>query len=438
MSLVRRGACPGVSHPMLTGDGLLARLLPSAPMPLNAFVALCEAAQACGNGIVEVTQRGSLQVRGLSTDSAALFARTVIALGLGDAGLPPILTSPLLGLGAEKQIDVPALLGALRAELTRRFAAAAATGPKVSLLIDEGVLHLDEVPADLRLQASTSSRWHMSIAGNAATAASLGWVEPRRSVEAVAQVLCAIADRGVSARARDFSNDVDLRALRAPLAGLLSCEPPPPLRPRAEPIGTHSLKDGSLACGIALAFGFAHAHALYDLARKALHCGATSIRPAPGRALLIIGLNAPAAVEFAAVAACHGFVVKPNDVRRYVVACAGAPACASATLPSRQLAPAIAQAAQGLLDGSMNIHISGCAKGCAHGAIAALNLVGPDGIVIQGRAGDAPQGRFAPTNLIAGLRRLQQERLGQESGAELISRLGARRVVQSLGGQIGP
>jgi hypothetical protein len=32
---VRRGACPGLADPMLTGDGLLARLILSTPMAVD-------------------------------------------------------------------------------------------------------------------------------------------------------------------------------------------------------------------------------------------------------------------------------------------------------------------------------------------------------------------------------------------------------------------
>ena len=37
----RRGACPGLSAPMATGDGLLVRLLPIGTIALDAFAALC-------------------------------------------------------------------------------------------------------------------------------------------------------------------------------------------------------------------------------------------------------------------------------------------------------------------------------------------------------------------------------------------------------------
>ena len=82
------------------------------------------------------------------------------------------------------------------------------------------------------------------------------------------------------------------------------------------------------------------------------------------------------ASAFAAAAEQLGFIVRADDPRRHVVACAGAPICASAHIAARALAPLIAAAAAPHLDGSFTIHISGCAKGCAHPAPAALTVVG--------------------------------------------------------------
>ena len=62
---MRRGACPALSTPMPTGDGLLIRLSPaSGGVSPKQLIGLCEAAARHGNGIVEVTARGSLQFRG--------------------------------------------------------------------------------------------------------------------------------------------------------------------------------------------------------------------------------------------------------------------------------------------------------------------------------------------------------------------------------------
>jgi precorrin-3B synthase len=420
---------------MPTGDGLLARLLPTAPLPIDTVVALCDLSRTHGNGIVEITQRGSLQFRGLSRASAPYFARSVIALGLGAEGGPPVLASPLLGLDAEVSFDLRAPLAALRTEL-RNQPAIASLSPKVSVLVDGGgALHLDSVPGDLRLRAGTNSRLHLSIAGTTAASTPLGWLAADDAAQAIVRLLVRIADRGPETRARDFANPTDMPALRALLASMLSDDPPPSPRPPAEPIGVHALNTGKVALGIALAFGYVEAAGLRRLAQQAAACGALSIQPAPGRSLLIIGLDAAAAVELTAAAAGAGFLVRPDDPRRFVVACAGAPACDSAQLSTRELAPAIAAAARAFLDGSLTIHVSGCTKGCAHPNAAALTLIGPNRLVIQGRAGDAPSGTTSITDFIAGVSRLgvkREQQSSQDRSVDIVSKLGVAGVLAAM------
>jgi precorrin-3B synthase len=392
---------------MPTGDGLLARLLPVGPVSLDTVIALCEAAQAHGNGIVEITQRGSLQFRGLTAASAPNFARSVIALGLGAQSGPPILASPLMGLDAQESFDLRAPLAALRTELLTNQPAIAPINPKVSVLIDGGgALHLDGVPGDLRLRAVAHSRLHLSIAGTTATSTPLGWVAAHDAAQVIVRLMVRIAERGPEARARDFANPTDAQALRTLFTSMLSDAPPPAPRPPAEPIGVHALNTGKVALGVAVAFGHVEAAVLQRLAQRAAVCGAVSMQTSPGRSLLIIGLKAGAADELTAAAAGTGFLVRPDDPRRFVVACAGAPACGSAKLSTRELAPAIAEAARPFLDGSLTIHVSGCAKGCAHPGAAALTFIGPNRLVIQGRAGDVPHGTISITDFIASLSRL--------------------------------
>ena len=432
----RRGTCPGLLEPMPTGDGLLARLLPSAPLPADTLVALCEASQLHGNGILEVTQRGSLQFRGLSPASAPAFARGVFALGLGAENGPPILTSPLMGLDADEFQDLRELLTVLRAELTTPLATAS-LGPKVSVLIDGGgSMHLDDVSGDLRLRADHDARLHVSIAGNASSATSLGWTLPQHAVTVIVRILARIASRGIDARARDFVNGADVQVLRASIADVLSEAPPPAPRPSAEPVGIHRLNMRRVALGVALGFGYTEAATLKGLVRVAAACGAHSMQTSPGRSLLFIGLDADSAGELAAAANAAGFIVRPDDPRRFVVACAGAPACHSAKLSTRELAPVIAEAAGPFLDGSVTIHVSGCAKGCAHPGAAALTYVGPDRLVVRGRAADPLDGTVSAANFTAGLSRLtaqRQQSLGiQESSASIVSRLGATGVLAAM------
>jgi precorrin-3B synthase len=378
-----RGWCPSVSAPMPTGDGLLARLIVYEPVPLGKLTALCVAAEEHGNGIVEVTQRGSLQIRGLTDKSAEPFALSVAALRIGAEGGPPLVTSPLLGLDAYEPFDATTLVSALLNVFKDTRARLKSLSPKVSVLVDGGGrLHLDAINADIRLVAQSDQVFQLSLAGNASDATYVADVRLEQAPAEVARLLAMLADAGPTARARDVL--ADGRALGA--------QPSLPLvRSSAEPLGIHALKDGSRALGVALPFGHTSATVLRRVIQAAADHGATSIRPAPGRALLIIDLSQSAAEELRAFAArVEDLVVDVHDARRHVVACAGAPACASAQLSTRQLAPEVARVTQVWAGTSKVVHLAGCSKGCAHPGPAALTVVGPDRIIVNGRASDRP------------------------------------------------
>ncbi len=62
-----KGWCPGAWRPMTTGDGLLVRVRPRlGRLSRKRMLALCEAAETFGSGLIELTSRANLQLRGVS------------------------------------------------------------------------------------------------------------------------------------------------------------------------------------------------------------------------------------------------------------------------------------------------------------------------------------------------------------------------------------
>jgi precorrin-3B synthase len=365
---------------MATGDGLLARLLPAGTITLDAMSGLCAAAQRHGNGVIEITSRGSVQVRGLR--DAAIFADAVARLGIAAQDGVPVIADPLAGLDPSELIDA----GAMAAELRDAVAAQAFAqhlAPKISVAIDGGgSLHLDALATDIRLRAVASADGaglHVAIGGDAARALPLYTIVPADAVEAVVALLARIAAQGPQARARDVIRPAGARAA------------PPPMRAAADPVGLHPLRGGTLALGIAFAFGHTDAASLDGLMRAARAIGASGLRTAPGRALLILDVAAEHAEPLGAAAKNLGYVVDRDDPRRRVVACAGAPVCAAAEIPARALAPTVARRAAPLLAAGEVIHVSGCAKGCAHHGPAAITAIGRAGRCDLA-VGDAPAG----------------------------------------------
>ena len=394
----RRGACPGLTTPMLTGDGLLVRLQPTDSIALGAFEKLCEDARHHGNGTIEISARGSLQVRGLSAQSASAFADAIGALGVPAAdGLS--VTTDALRDDPDRLIDGDGLADTLRDAIAQastrgQCALSNALGPKVCVVVDGGGrLHLDALAADVRLRAFGSReapRLHVSVGGDAAAAMPIGSIALKQAPHLVLRLLRVIASHGRNARVADILHIDGGDLFRAAVAGQVEPAPELPRRAPADVIGSHPLRDGCVALGIALAFGHAHADALAQLACDAREHGVHSIRLVPGRALLLLPVAPENAAALSDEAAQLGFVVRCDDPRRRIVACPGKPACASGWIPARAIA---AEIAQHLSPVGATVHISGCAKGCAHPRAAELTLVGSErgcGIIHHGSARDVP------------------------------------------------
>ena len=440
----RRGACPGLSQPMPTGDGLLVRLTPTgATIRPEAFIALCAAARSCGNGVIEVTSRGSIQVRGLTERSVERLAAMIGRIDLPVSDGPPVVCDCLAGLDGEEVLDA----GALAAQLRGAIASVSFTTdlePKVSVAVDGGgALHLDGVPADVRLRAMASDGrvyLHVSVGGDAAVAQPIGAVASEHAVEAALHMLDVIA--AGRARAREIVAGSGAGAFRRAIADIRLDLTPPPLRPPSDPIGTHALRDNGMALGFALAFGHADSTALEALARAAASAGGSGLRTAPGRALLAIGIGKDRAAHVVASAEELGFIVRAEDPRRQIVACAGAPICAAAEIPARALAPDLAgRVAMAGRDAPM-VHVSGCAKGCACARSAPVTVVGLDGrcgMVVNGSARDRPLATLTPEALPGALSRLAETvrrlRVGDESAAEVLSRLDHAQIVRLFHGE---
>lgn len=118
-----RGWCPGLHTPMEAADGWLVRVRP----PLGRLSdrqahAIARAARTHGNGLIELTSRGNLQLRGLTPDSAHGFARDMHEAGLASADAATearrsLLLSPLAGIDPHAAPDAPDVIRALDAAL---------------------------------------------------------------------------------------------------------------------------------------------------------------------------------------------------------------------------------------------------------------------------------------------------------------------------------
>ncbi|OAP35470.1 precorrin-3B synthase [Sinorhizobium americanum] len=436
---MRRGACPSLATPMQTGDGLLVRLRPATdgltPAELRA---LADAAAACGSGIIEVTARGNLQVRGLTAASVPALAAAIGEAGIAVATGIVIETPPLAGFDPNEIADPRPLAAALRAAIAGRRPALA-LAPKLSIVIDGcGRFHLRDSSADLRVEAQNSDdgfRWLLSLGGTARSERTVALLETERVVPAVMEILAGLDSLGAAARGRDLDADRIRKRLSADIGAFPTIE-------RGAlpflPAGIHDFGDGRIVLGMALAFAQTHSASLIAFLHHAEELGATEIRLAPRHGLLVLGLSREAAAVAQRLALSHGFLVAADDPRNHIATCAGL-ACASALMDTKAVAGLLLDVGADLLDGSLAVHLSGCPKGCARPTASALTLVGaPSGyaLVVNGAASVAPSAYTDEDGIkavLAGLNALvRKNKDAGESARSCLTRLGAARIAAAF------
>jgi precorrin-3B synthase len=221
--------------------------------------------------------------------------------------------------------------------------------------------------------------------------------------------------------------DLDPAALAA-LAAACGLAPmaAPDRRPRPAPVGIVAERDGRVALLVSLPFGRSDAEGLARIAGLARAAGSREIGLSPWRGLAFCGLSADAAASLRDGLRTEGLVVDPGDPRLSAAACTGAPACTRGEAPALADAAALASALAPLLMDGVSLHVSGCAKSCAHPGRADLTLVGRNGrydVIVAGGARDTAIARLSLQELV---RRL-------EPGQDIRARLEATRHQKQVG-----
>lgn len=332
---MQRGACPALAAPMQTGDGLLVRLRPAgSALTISQFRQLASAAARHGNGILEITARGNLQIRGLQPGSVGPLAAEIDAAGIIVPDGVAIEISPLHGIDADEIADAADMEAMLRAKLGDLLGSPH-LAPKLSILIDGGgQFSLSTLTADIRIVAQPARQWLVSIAGDDEGATPLALGGTNAAVDAVGDLLQMLIARGRRTRARDV--DAAMAHARYPQIDSIRSTRPTPRK--SSFVGVTRLGNGSTVLGVRLNFGQARAADLIAFLTSAESVGAREIRLAPDRGFFVIGLveTAMPAIQEAAIG--HGFSVTANEPAEQIAACAGAGACASAFYDTRALA----------------------------------------------------------------------------------------------------
>ncbi|MGB8278251.1 MAG: precorrin-3B synthase [Methylovirgula sp.] len=392
----RRGWCPGALRPMESGDGLIVRLriIGGALAPALAR-ALAQCADDYGNGLIDLSARGNLQLRGVAQATLPALQARLDALGLLDAdpgaeAVRNILASPLAALDPSALLDIRPQIQALDERLRSDRALHRLSGKFLFLIDDGGRLPLAPELADIAFMARPGNSgpfFAIDLGGVLAGCCAIDEMCDTAARLAYAFLqLCGEGKHRMSDLIRRIGTETIARA-----AGLADMPKgiSNPQRHEPRPLGLHPLGPRS-ALGLGIAFGRLDAKALHMLADEAEAAGG-EIRLSPWRAVFLVAERFDP--EVAARMQEPGFILDEDAPIRAVAACPGRPSCLHGATSSQADRARLAPLARGLAASGIALHVSACAKGCAHPRLAPVTLIGRESaydLVLDGRAGDAP------------------------------------------------
>lgn len=365
---LRADACPGALETHAAADGALARIrIPGGDLTDVQLRVLASAARSLGDGALELTSRGNLQLRGLPPGAEPELGRLLAAAGL----LPStthervrnVLASTLSGrIGG--QVDVRPWVTALDAGLC--------SDPALAQLPGRFLVTLDDGRGDV---ASLGGDVGLLALGPASVALLLGGTDiglratPEDAVSlALAAARAFLAERaeqgGTAWRLVELADGVERVAARLP--GSRTEPVRVPTAPDIGPVGEFAQNDGRTALVAVVPLGRLSADQSVLLAATA-----TELQVTPWRSVVLPDL--PDASAAAALAGA-GLVVDRGSPWLRVTACAGLPGCAKSRADVR--ADAAAAVAVGTLPaGGARQHWVGCERRCGRPRGAVVDVV---------------------------------------------------------------
>jgi len=400
----RASACPGLFRIVPARDGGICRIkIPLGRLSEAQCRAVADAAARFGSGIIEITNRANLQIRGIAPAQTAAVAEALVGAELGPDrpdgdDIRNVMVSPTAGIDAGQVIDTRMLAEALL-DRVQGDDSCRALSPKFSFLIDGGedVAVVDH-PHDIWVSSLDSDRLAIGFAGcppveagDGPPAGTIRKDDLGEVIVAAAAVFHEMADGPAITRLRHLfaagSYDAFLRRLELGPA-IVGWRRRPA---KSRPVGIFPQRDGLAYVGAIPPLGRLTPEMLLAAAETASRHGVDELRLTPWQGMLLPSVREPDA----AIASLErfGFVCDPNTSLAGLIVCAGSPGCASGLADVKADALVLAPM---LSRGKRTVHVSGCAKSCASPAAADSTLVaaGSGRYNVYAKSTDAGAGRF--------------------------------------------
>jgi len=420
-------------------DGGICRIkLPCGRLDVDQSERIARAALQHAGGVIEATNRGNLQIRGIRAGNEDALIGELLDAGLGPStpgadDVRNLMVSPAAGVDPQALVDISPLAAELLATLenTPRLHA---LSPKFALLLDGGErLAMLEHPHDIWLCALPLEEgvgYAFGLAGcppvSANDAPALAIVPATQAHALIIALLDLFLElaKPEQTRMRHLLENHSPADLLQRLQERLGDALLPTGDWRRAPaqdnahLGVHAQRQpGLVHIGAATVLGRLAAEQLLGLADLARRYGDGNLRLTPWQSVLLANI-----AETAADAVIHnlralGLLTDASEPLAHIIACTGASGCAKGLADTKADALRLGE----LLpagDEQPGIHLTGCSRSCAAAHRSPFTLLA----VAEGR-----YDLFARQTLGSGFGQLLGHHLTPDDAAELLASLTATR-----------
>jgi ferredoxin-nitrite reductase len=402
--------CPGLFYATPAQDGFLARIrVPGGILSGLQCEAIATLANHFSGGLIQVTNRANLQLRGIQSALPSEALQQLQSLELA-APIPAtdairnIMSSPTAGIDPQALLDTRSLVMDWNRQLMSR-ADLGVLSPKLSVCFDGGeAVSVGDRPNDITLIASKIGgsiqfRLHLSQGerGEAPQDVGIG-VMPKQAIALLTALAEVYRDYTLEQwepgqrkpRLRDLLQNWGVERYLQTVAQTLSF----PLQfvetqqPKSVPLtyahlGSHPQKQVGLSyLGVILPLGQLTSEQIRGLAALSSQYGNGILRLTPWQTVIVPHVSTSQAAQVQAQIESLGLrtcVAHPSSA---MVACSGITGCASAATDTQTHARVLIAHLErwSTLDTPINIHFSGCEKSCAQHQPRDITLVGVQGV----------------------------------------------------------
>ena len=390
-------------------DGGICRVkLPGGLLTSAQARAVAEAARCHAGGVLELTNRSNLQIRGVREACQGALVQQLLDAGLGPRhaaadDVRNVLISPAAGRDPAAHLDTRPLAEQLLA-LLQDVPAFRDLSPKFALQLDGGeALAMLDHPHDIWLSALPGgTQLAFGLAG-CPRGDALGVVAADQAVplvEALLRLFLQLAGEHTRLRqllaersAQDFLARLPVDFQRAP-PGLTSPAP------EGAPLGVHAqAQPGRVMLLAGAPLGRLQAEQLQALADLADAEGSGELRLTPWQGVLLPDVPTERQAAVAQAISDLGLLLDARAPLARLLACSGSAGCAKAAADTKADAGRLAER---LPADIAQVHLSGCPRSCAAAHVAPYTLLARPGgryDLYRREQGEAGFGRLLATSL---------------------------------------